>query len=99
MALAIVVATFVLMSGVAFACLGASSLKKHRQRQSPEPWLETMADPGVGATGGILLLFMGACAAQLFFGTIALCGVLLAGWPLGILVHYWLYGRTRQGEG
>ena len=33
------------------------------------------------------------------FGVTALCGVLIAGWPLGILAHYWVYSRPNRSEG
>ena len=96
--LAIALATVVLMTAVAFAGSIATSLKKSRQLQSPEPWRKTAADPMVGATGGLFIVLLAAYAGYLFYGIIVLCSVLMCGWTMGIFAHYWVYSRAGQGE-
>lgn len=98
-ALAIVLAFAVLASATALAGTMASALRRHRRLQSPKPWRETAADPGVGAAGGVFILLFSAYAGQLLFGIVALCSMLIVGFPVGIIVHYRIYGRTSRGEG
>ena len=99
LALATSLATVALVAAAAFAGSIAMSLKKFRQLQSPEPWRKVAADPMVGAAGGLFIVLLAAYARYLFFGFIVSCSVLMGGWPLGIVAHYWVYSRAGQGEG